>query len=169
MSVILGVDPGVTGALAFVHNDKIVGIIDQSAWCNAHQPYVELRAMLKHLWKPGRVVIEQQHARATRDAHGKVVQGIASTWNYAEHYGILLGCLAAYDVPIHEVDPGVWKGSMHLDRDKRKSLELARETWPASKDTFKRIKDHGRAEAALLARYGIRFVPLLPELKRRVL
>lgn len=158
MSIVLGVDPGVTGALAFVDGNRIIGIIDHSAWCNVHQPYIELQLMLRQLWQPDIVVIEQQHARPG--------QAVASTSNLMQYYGVLLGCLAAYDVPMHEVDPAVWKANMHLDKDKKKSLDLARKLWPNSLEMFRRIKDHGRAEAALIAHYGTRFLPLE---KRRVL
>lgn len=159
MSVILGVDPGKTGAMAFVEASRILGIVDHSAWCNHPQPYKELCLLLKTFWKPGIVVIEQQHARATYGADGKRKQGIASTWNYAQHYGILLGCLAAYDVPIREADPGVWKGCMCVSSDKSTSLKRAREFWPESLEMFKREMDHGRAEAALLAEFGKRYLP----------
>ncbi len=169
MPIILGIDPGVTGAMVWLNSTTgtLVAVMDHSNWCNHQQAYKELHLVLKTLWRPDLVVIEQQHARATRDAHGKVVQGIASTWNYAEHYGIILGCLTAYEAPIHEVDPAVWKANMHLDKDKKKSLELARKLWPGSLDVFKRVKDHGRAEAACIAYYGMRFLPF--EVKRRPL
>jgi len=164
MSLILGVDPGVTGAMALLQDGHILAVWDHSTWCNAHKPYLALRDFLRsEVYVPNIVVIEQQHARATRDAHGRVVQGIASTWNYAQHYGIVLGCLSLFDVPIHEVDPGVWKGNMHLSggkKNKKESLEFARKLWPDRLSFFKRVQDHGRAEAALLAFYGLRFLPM---------
>lgn len=169
MPIVLGVDPGATGALAFVDGSVILCMIDHSTWANHHQPYKELRAVLWSQHHPAIVVIEQQHARATYGADGKRKQGIASTWKYAAHYGILLGCLTAYDVPIHEVDPGVWKGAMHLPggRDKTKSLELARLMWPHEAHEFFRYKKNdGRAEAALIAEYGKRFLPMV---RRRTL
>lgn len=172
--IILGIDPGVTGALVWldVQANAILAVSDHSAWCNAHDPEVELRALLKASWVPDIVIIEAQHARLSRDpVTKKVLQGISSTWNYAEHYGIIRGCAAAYDRPIRRVDPGTWKGSMHLGNktEKRKSLELARKLWPQSLPMFKRKMDHGRAEAALLAYYGRRFLPLPAPVKRRVL
>lgn len=162
MAIILGVDPGVTGALAWVEEDKILGVTDHSAWANAHGPARELHLILKCFWKPVLVVIEDQHARPG--------QAVSSTSNLMKFYGILLGCTAYYGTPVHIVDPAVWKANMRLDQDKTKSLVLARELWPQSLDMFKRQKDHGRAEAALLAEYGKRFLPLpAVTVKRRVL
>jgi crossover junction endodeoxyribonuclease RuvC len=56
-------------------------------------------------------------------------------------------------VPQVYVTPGKWKRFYGLSAEKEKSRELAIQTWPAS-DAFRRKKDHGRAEAALLALYG---------------
>jgi hypothetical protein len=166
--IILGVDPGVTGAMAFVDGNHVISIIDHDTWCNAHDAARELYHLLDGFYKPEIVVIEAQHARPARDKNGKVVQGIASTWNYAEHYGILLGVLTQYEVSVHKVNPAVWKANMHLDRDKEKSLNLARKLFPTNAhDMFKLKKHHGRAEAALIAYYGVRFLPL--PVKRRVL
>lgn len=170
MSVILGIDPGTTGAMVWLHvqSNTIEKCIDNSLWCEGPYADRDLYEYLSHLEPPDIIVVEAQHARATRDAHGKVVQGIASTWTYAEHYGIIKGCVRQYKKPVYFPDPGVWKGSMNLGNktEKRLSLEKARELWPGSVHLFKRKMDHGRAEAALVAYYGKRFLP--PE-KRRVL
>jgi len=115
-------------------------------------------------------VIEAQHARASHwtdptTGQKKVVQGIASTWNYAEHYGILRCAITSVNAVKVVVDPGVWKAHMGVTHDKETSLKKARELWPESAHFFKRQKDHGRAEAALLAEYGRRFLPARPKLR----
>lgn len=161
MSVILGIDPGKTGAMVWL--DTLYGILtimDNEEWANPHDPAAALHDILSLCKKTKLVCIEAQHTRATYDASGKRKQGLASTWTYAEHYGTILGCLAALQVPVHKVEPAVWKALMHLDKDKKKSLELARKLWPNDLDKFKRIKDHGRAEAALLAEFGKRYLPV---------
>jgi crossover junction endodeoxyribonuclease RuvC len=55
--------------------------------------------------------------------------------------------------PLHLVTPAKWKRYFGLDADKEKSRALALRLWPSRSDLFTRKRDHGRAEAALLARY----------------
>jgi len=48
---------------------------------------------------------------------------------------------------------GSGKTHFGLDADKEKSRALAIRLWPGC-GYFSRVKDHGRSEAALIARYG---------------
>src|SRR5215470_1237898 len=50
-----------------------------------------------------------------------------------------------------------WKTHFGLDADKEKSRALAIRLWPGT-GLFERKKDHGRSEAALLARYGVEVI-----------
>lgn len=60
-----------------------------------------------------------------------------------------------------EINAGVQTGpsrligadGVRLDADKERARALAIRLWPASRH-FERKRDHGRAEAALLARFG---------------
>jgi crossover junction endodeoxyribonuclease RuvC len=52
------------------------------------------------------------------------------------------------------VSPAQWKRAMHLTSDKEQSRARALETFPVCAHHFARKKDHGRAEAALIALYG---------------
>jgi crossover junction endodeoxyribonuclease RuvC len=59
----------------------------------------------------------------------------------------------ALGVPLYLVAPTKWKPHFSLGSDKEKARALALRLWPTSVH-FGRKKDHNRAEAALLARYG---------------
>jgi hypothetical protein len=80
-------------------------------------------------------------------------QGVSSTWRFAESVGAILGVLAACELPVHRVAPTVWKRRFGLDADKEKCRARAIQLWPACQ-SFARKKHHGRAEAALIARYA---------------
>jgi crossover junction endodeoxyribonuclease RuvC len=81
-------------------------------------------------------------------------QGVASTFKFGASYGAVRGVLAALKIQTHLVTPGVWKKYFRLDSDKEKSRAAALRMFPATAHYFSRKKDHGRAEAALLAVYG---------------
>jgi hypothetical protein len=74
-------------------------------------------------------------------------------FRYGVAYGMLRTVCTLGRIPYHLVTPGKWKNHFKLDRDKEKSRALAIQYWPGC-GFFERKKDHGRAEAALIARYG---------------
>jgi hypothetical protein len=86
-------------------------------------------------------------------------QGVASTFKFGTAYGALLAVTALCEIPTHLVSPRKWKTHFALDSDKEKSRALAIRLWPGC-GFFSRVKDHGRAEAALLARYGAEVVEM---------
>ena len=67
--------------------------------------------------------------------------------------GIARGTIAAMQIPMVLVTPGKWKKFYSLSADKEQARARAIQYWPAS-DNFRLKKHHGRAEAALLAKYG---------------
>jgi hypothetical protein len=81
-------------------------------------------------------------------------QSVSSTFKFGQSYGAALGILAALQIRTHLVAPAVWKKYFRLDSDKEKSRAAALRMFPATAHYFSRKKDHGRAEAALLAVYG---------------
>jgi hypothetical protein len=80
-------------------------------------------------------------------------QGVSSTFKYGTAYGALCAVTALCEIPTHLVSPRRWKTYFALDSDKERSRALAIRLWPGC-GLFERKRDHGRAEAALLARYG---------------
>ena len=81
-------------------------------------------------------------------------QGVSSTFKFGAAYGTVRGVIAALEIPVHLVTPGKWKKHFRLSADKEQARALALRLFPASSQHFERKKDHGRAEAALIARYG---------------
>ena len=78
-------------------------------------------------------------------------QGVTSSFNFGRSKGVVEGVFAAAGRPIVYVSPGVWKRALGLSKDKGASRRRAIELWPDHTDKFRRAKDDGRAEAALIA------------------
>jgi len=55
---------------------------------------------------------------------------------------------------VQYVTPSKWKAHFGLTRDKGVSRGMAMQRFPEYAEKFKRVKDDGRAEAALIALYG---------------
>jgi hypothetical protein len=64
------------------------------------------------------------------------------------------GSHLALHVPMHFITPGVWKKHYGLDADKEKSRLKALQLFPESAAFFAKKKDHNKAEASLLAKFG---------------
>lgn len=141
MKIYLGIDPGKKGALALVDDDTWrVSTYDMPPTTG------ELHDLIAGLPMIASCTLEKLHAGP---AMGKT--SIATMFM---NYGILKGALMWRDIPFTEVRPSKWKPALNLSGDKNASRELAMQRFPDDKDQFKRVKDDGRAEAALLAIYG---------------
>ena len=78
-------------------------------------------------------------------------QGVASTFAFGRAVGAIQGLLDLLPWSVTLAEPRVWKKTMGLTADKASSLLAARSLWPEA--PLKRVKDHGAAEALLLAEW----------------
>jgi hypothetical protein len=57
-------------------------------------------------------------------------------------------------MPVQMVSPATWKRKAGVPSDKNGARVMASRYWPGAAEQFRRVKDDGRAEAALLARWA---------------
>lgn len=148
--LILGVDPGLSGALAFyapLAPDLITA--EDVPVVGAEIDAPRLARRLAQL-RPTVAMIEL--------ATSMPKQGVASTFKYGRSFGTVLGVIGALGIPYHFTSPARWKKHFRLNSDKEQSRTLAVRLWPAA-ECFSLKKHHGRAEAALIARYGAETLP----------
>lgn len=81
--------------------------------------------------------------------------GTSNAARIAEAFGVLKGALAWRSIPFELVAPAKWKAALNLSTSKDASREKASQLFPDDAAQFKRAKDDGRAEAALLAWFGL--------------
>ena len=153
MKYFLGVDPGIHGAIAVLQeNGRLIDVFDMPI------TKVKVGAGLKTRIVAARL---QEILAPYTDSVGWVErvsarpgQGVSSVFAFGEAYGLVRGVLAGLCIPTHTVAPAVWKKALRLGSNKESSRLMAMEIWPEDARVFKRVKDDGRAEAALLALYG---------------
>jgi crossover junction endodeoxyribonuclease RuvC len=144
--MILGIDPGKSGALAIVDGSTVAvhdvpcigGKPDFTAWAKLwmiHLPWAS------HVW--------------IEDVHSMPKQGVSSTFDFGRSYGFVIGLVAASGTPYSFVRPQEWRKTAGLVNGAAKGASRlrAKQLWP-SVDYFDRAKDDGRAEAALIAFHG---------------
>ncbi len=140
----LGIDPGLTGGIAFICPNGNIYVYDiPLAGGEVHVDI--LCGLLTNHGKIEMATIERAQAMPK--------QGVSSTFKYGAAYGSLCAAVTMCRIPYQLISPRVWKHYYGLNSDKEKSRALAIRLWPGC-GLFSRRKDHGRAEAALIARYG---------------
>ncbi len=140
--ILLGIDPGVSGAIAtFDTIERRVAVIDMP------DTTVALNEAIQALPPIALCILEKPY-------YNKAI-GTTNAARIGTAYGKILGALAWCGVPVLEVTPSTWKAALNLSTSKAASREKASQIFPDDAYQWARVKDDGRAEAALLAWYGL--------------
>ncbi len=102
------------------------------------------------------------------DDHGaerEIRLAISHLRSGAAAYGAIRCVIAALEIRTVLLAPTVWKKYFRLGSDKEKSRALALRTFAKTPEHFSRKRDHGRAEAALLALYAFQTIHATPPLE----
>jgi crossover junction endodeoxyribonuclease RuvC len=146
MTVVMGVDPGVSGAVAFFFPMVPSRIAVDDVPVAGGEINVNELARIIRIHRPTLAVIERVSAMPG--------QGVVSMFNFGRSYGDVRGVIGAMDIPLHFVTPQKWKKHFGLSSDKDECRLRAIRLFPAVAESFKLKKHDGRAEAALIALYG---------------
>ena len=154
--LIIGIDPGISGAICFFENGKIIEIIDMPSMTdgkknkkqvNGAQIFNEISERIINIPKNEiNVVLEQVSAMPG--------QGVTSMFNFGQSYGVIKGICAAMRLPLHFVRPTKWKKYFNLlNSEKQASRTKAIEIFPEISDKLSKKKDINKADAILIASF----------------
>ena len=154
--LVIGIDPGITGAICFFEDRKIIDLIEmpsmaegkkQKKQVNGAQIYNEIFLRTKNLEKKNiKVVIEHVSAMPG--------QGVTSMFNFGQSFGVLKGICSAMQLSMHFVRPVKWKKFFNLiNAEKDASRTKAIEIFPYISSQLSRKKDANKADAALIASF----------------
>ena len=157
MTITIGVDPGLSGAIALVDSyGVLVEVHDMPVLAKDVSPQL-LRQMFDNEIHTGHALDDETYGCVIiEDVHSMPKQGVASSFKFGRSKGVIEGFFAGAGLPIRYVSPSRWKRDLGLTADKGTSRQRALELWPAHARAFARVKDDGRAEAALIALWFIR-------------
>ncbi len=161
MKVVIGIDPGVTGAVAIFRHASLSTVFDIPSMrdTNKSKRKVDVERLHdlfdEHLWpieEAFRVYLELSHAMPG--------QGVSSMFSYGRTSGLIEGLLAGLgftntESPIKKVPPAVWKRRLNLLSNahaKEAAMKKAKVLYPHAPLTL--AKHHNRAEAILIGHYG---------------
>lgn len=155
---IVGVDPGALGALALLCGGRLTDVFDmpvlhvrRGKTDKAEVDGYALADLIRQL-NPDILIVEL--------VGGFTGQSASAAFNFGDSAGAPKYIAQALGIRVERVPPTVWKRSFKLRGGKDDSRAMAMRYWPAHAAAFRRVKDDGRAEAALIAEWGRRqFVP----------
>ena len=168
---VVGIDPGIRGAVALVEFKETcdgykavwASIRDMPILRTNGRNRVGVFSLLRWFesWPEAMVVIEEPpisvySTRKGGEAKERIKVTSATTTRVSlVNYGRILAAIEqTYGHDWHSVVPSAWKGKMLVTKQKGESLEMARVLFPMVADQLTRKADDGRAEALLLAQYG---------------
>jgi len=137
----LGIDVGKGGALAAIHKDATIELID----FKEKNDILEFIATNHDLIKMA--CLEKVGARPN--------QGTVSMFSFGENFGWWQGLLEAYEVPYDLVRPQEWmKGNVPVKPTKHDIHDVAKRLYPTAELVGSKggIKD-GRSDALMIAHY----------------
>ena len=154
--LIIGIDPGISGSICFLHNGRIIDVIEMPTMTdgkknkkqvNGSQIYNEIAKRIEQTDKKDiKVIIEQVSAMPG--------QGVTSMFNFGQSYGILKGMCSAMQLPMYFVRPAKWKKYFNLiNSEKDASRTKAIEIFPYFSSNLAKKKDSNKADAILIASF----------------
>ncbi len=154
--LIIGIDPGISGAICFFENGEVKDVIEMPSMAdgkknkrqvNGSQIYNEIFLRIKDLPKKNIfVVVEQVSAMPG--------QGVTSMFNFGQSFGIIKGVCSAMQLSMYFVRPAKWKKYFNLIKtEKDASRTKAIEIFPYISQKLSRKKDSNKADAILIASF----------------
>ena len=153
MTAYVGIDPGMTGGIAYV---TATGVLGDCVQMPTHDGEVS-GWMLAQILEVYREDIQDRMVVVVENVHSMPKQGVSSTFKFGKSFGIVLGVVQGMGLPMHRVTPQAWKKTHTLiGKDKDASRGLATELWPSMSMHWSRKKDNGVSDAALIAEHARR-------------
>ena len=152
--IIIGIDPGISGAISIVENKKILEVYDTPTMIDGKKNKKQInsaqvtRIIKERLNDNKEVIVVVEHVNAMPG------QGVTSMFNFGQSFGVIKGICAALSLPIYFVRPAKWKKHFNLIKtNKDASRTKVIEVYPEISNKLHRKKDANRADAILIALY----------------
>tara|TARA_A100001011_G_scaffold321403_1_gene342375 strand:- start:274 stop:768 length:495 start_codon:yes stop_codon:yes gene_type:complete len=153
---IIGIDPGISGAICFFESDIIKDVIEMPIMAdgkknkrqiNGPQIVNEIQKRIENIPKKN-IFVVVEHVSAMPG------QGVTSMFNFGQSFGVIKGICSALKLPIYFVRPVKWKKYFNLIKtDKEASRSKAIQIFPYISSKLSKKKDNNKADAILIASF----------------
>jgi crossover junction endodeoxyribonuclease RuvC len=151
--MICGIDPGLSGAIAILDQDQVVLVEDLSV----------------HMIKSGRKIRSELDLAGLRmllveqtishifleEVAARPGQGVVSMFRFGYAAGATAGLVTALQFPVTFVPPRMWQKAIGVGPLPDEARQRASQLYPEIAGQLVRKKDCNRADAILIARYGL--------------
>lgn len=137
MQVIIGIDPGVTGAICVIDGDRVT-------LHKMPESISKMQLILQEFYRVEPIVMLEQ-------VHSSPQQGVSTAFKFGRVYGQVEGVLDCHGFDVEYVPPQTWQRGIDCltGGDKKISLARAKVLFPDLKGLTQKT-----ADAALIAYYG---------------
>jgi len=152
--IIIGIDPGVSGAICILTDGKITEIYEMPTMIDGKKNKKQVNGaevtniINKELINEKDINVVIEHVSAMPG------QGVTSMFNFGQSFGVLKGICAALKLPVHFIRPVKWKKYFNLiNTEKDASRTKVIEVFPYISSKISKKKDVNKADAILIARF----------------
>tara|TARA_S200000501_G_scaffold290010_1_gene274936 strand:+ start:342 stop:836 length:495 start_codon:yes stop_codon:yes gene_type:complete len=154
--LIIGIDPGISGAMCFFQNGEITDVIDMPSMAdgkknkrqiNSQQVFNEISERIINIPKKEIIVVIEQVSAMPG-------QGVTSMFNFGQSFGVLKGICSAMQLSMYFVRPAKWKkyyGLIKTEKDASRTKVI--EIFPYISSKLSKKKDSNKADAILIANF----------------
>ena len=151
--VIVGIDPGVSGAICILRNGKVTMTCDMPIMVDGTKSKRQVNAaelanilINEKIGEHDKIILESVSAMPG--------QGVTGMFSFGQSFGVIKGVCAALKLPLHLVRPVKWKKHFNLlNSEKDASRTKVIEMYPYISSQVSKKKDANKADAILIAKY----------------
>ena len=151
---ILGIDPGLSGAIAILEKKKVLNLFDMPVMAEGKKNKKQLNsAQLVNIIRENSIG-EEEIVVVVEQVNAMPGQGVTSMFKFGQTFGAIKGVCAALNLPIFFVRPSKWKKYFELiNSSKDSSRTKVIEMYPSLSSQLAKKKDVNKSDAILIARY----------------
>ena len=151
---IIGIDPGLSGAIAILEKNKVLKIFDIPVMSEGKKNKRQLNSALLVSLLRENIIENEDVAVVVEQVNAMPGQGVTSMFNFGQTFGAIKGVCAALNLSIFFVRPSKWKKHFDLiNSSKDSSRTKAIEMYPKLSNQLAKKKDVNKSDAILIARY----------------
>ena len=152
--IIIGIDPGVSGAISILDNKKVIEVFDMPTMIDGKKNKKQVNgAQVSNIFKE-KLNEKEETIVVVEHVNAMPGQGVTSMFNFGQSFGVIKGICSALNLPIYFVRPTKWKKYFNLIKtNKDASRTKVIEVYPEISSKLHRKKDSNRADAILIALY----------------
>ena len=152
--IIIGIDPGITGAITILENKKVIEVYDMPTMIDGKKNKRQVNgAQVTNIIKE-RLNVDKDAIVVVEHVNAMPGQGVTSMFNFGQSFGAIKGICSAMQLSMHFVRPAKWKKYFSLIKsEKDASRTKVIEIFPYISSQLSRKKDSNKADAILIASF----------------